>query len=181
LIRLDRAVLAFETDAPQRFSHLAVGLGHAKRRAALAQGMVEFEGQWMSPSEREARLRIHAAESAAMRENALADARVAEAEARAREAEARARAAEADAARAEDTFDDGGIPLIGYGSVGFGGPVVIGPAVQPCCGQRHAPGFCPTRRRTHNPAPQPTQPPRERPHDRQPQAPLAAPVPRIKG
>jgi hypothetical protein len=118
--------------------------------AMRARGLVQFEGEWMSPGEREARLRIQAAQAAAERENAIADARVAEAEARAREAEARAHVAEVDAARASD-YSEGGIPLTDvYGPVYGPGPiygedVVVDPIVpvvpvvpvQPCCDGRH--------------------------------------------
>lgn len=137
--------------------------------AMRARGLVEFEGDWMSPSGREARLRVQAAEVAAQRENALADARIAEAEARAREAEARARAAEADAVGADAAYDENGIPLIGWDAVGYGGPVVVGPPFLPCCddgGRRghggrggHHPGR-PPRADPPPPAPRPTpQPP----------------------
>lgn len=144
------------------------GTWMSRADAMRAQGLIEYQGQWMSPGERETRLRVEAAEAAALRDNALADARVAEAEARAREAEARARSAEADAVRAEDTYDDsGGIPLIGYGAVGFGAPIVVGPSVQPCCGQAHAPGRCPNTPH-HPPAAQPTPVPRD--GNRQPSA-----------
>jgi hypothetical protein len=134
--------------------------------AMRAQGLVEFEGQWVTPGEREARLRIQASEAAAQVESAMADARVAEAEARVREAEARARAAEADAARAEDTSDDYGIPIYGYGAIGYGNPLGVQP-VQGCCGgSRHSGGFRPNHPhggRPSAPAPQPT------PRDRNPQ------------
>lgn len=133
-----------------------------------AQGLVEFEGQWMSPGEREARQRARTAEDASRRENALAEARVAEAEARVREAEARARSAEAAAERAEDASGDYGIPIVGYGAVGFPAPVIVGPSAQPCCGQAHDPGFCPNPRRRHDPAPRPTPAPRD--GGRQPRA-----------
>ncbi|HET9318038.1 MAG TPA: hypothetical protein VFQ51_20760 [Vicinamibacteria bacterium] len=88
--------------------------------AMRARGLVEFEGEWMNPGEREARLQVRAAQAVAERETAIADARVAEAEARAREAEARAHAAEMDAARAAE-YSDGGIPLdYVYGAAGYG-------------------------------------------------------------
>jgi hypothetical protein len=99
--------------------------------ANRARGLVEFEGTWMSPDERQMRLEeraVAAQESRAIRE---ADARAREAEARAREATARAEAAEADARQAQmPPADAGGIPypLVfgpGYGS-GYG-PVVSGP------------------------------------------------------
>ncbi len=134
--------------------------------AMRARGLVEYDGAWMSPAERENRLRLAAAESAALRENAIADARVAEAEARAREAEARAHAAEVDAARAAD-YNDGGIPLdYVYGAGGYFPPYVdaFPPYVDPfpppvCCGNR--PGHGPGRpgRPGVDPAPRPTPPP----------------------
>jgi hypothetical protein len=107
-----------------------------------ARGMVEHDGIWMSPAEREASIRRDAAEAGARQQAAIADSQRQEAEARVREAEARARTAEAEALRAEADASasvDGGIPL-GYG---IGGPVIVGPAIQPCCGLPHAPGFCP--------------------------------------
>lgn len=134
--------------------------------AMRARGLVEFEGQWMNPGEREARLRIQAAEAAVQRENAIAGAQLAEAEARAREAEARARAAETDAARAAD-YDDDGIPIgyggIGYGGIGYGGGVVgydpgfVDPNIRPGGDPVPGPGFRPGPRR--DPRPQPTPPP----------------------
>ncbi|MET0552119.1 MAG: hypothetical protein ABW221_03720 [Vicinamibacteria bacterium] len=107
-----------------------------------ARGLVEHDGVWMSAGEREASIRRDAAEAGARQQAAIADSQRQEAEARVREAEARARTAEAEAARAEADASasvDGGIPL-GYG---IGGPVVVGPGIQPCCGLAHAPGYCP--------------------------------------
>jgi hypothetical protein len=131
--------------------------------AMRARGLVEWDGEWMTPGEREARLRVQATEAATLRENAIADARVAEAEAWAREAEARARAAEADATRADGAYDDGGIPL-GFGAVGYGygyggyGPgIVVGPPMQPWGGRGHDRGFHPDRGRRHDPPPTPPQ------------------------
>jgi hypothetical protein len=134
--------------------------------AMRAQGLVEFEGQWMSPGERETRLRVQAAEAVAMRENALADARIAEAEARAREAEARAHAAEVDAERADGVYGDGGIPFgYAYGGGGYGigyvDPFVGAPPVRPCCGAGHEPGLDPGRRPRPDPAPRPSPQPRD--------------------
>jgi hypothetical protein len=126
----------------------------ARDDAMRAQGLVEFEGQWITPGEREARLRLDAAEAVARRETALADARVAEAEARAREAEARAHAAEVDAVRAEEGYSDGGIPFFPYA---YGGAVVVD---SHACGFAHGPGPCPnvSRPRHRNPTPPPPQP-----------------------
>lgn len=110
-----------------------------------ARGMVEHDGVWMTPAAREAQIQRDAAEAGVRQQAAIADIQRQEAAARVREAEARARTAEAEAARAEADADaaaysDGGIPL-GYGVGGYG--VVVGPAIQPCCGLPHAPGFCP--------------------------------------
>jgi hypothetical protein len=66
------------------------------------RGYVQFEGEWMTPAQRDALVGSRRAQTDAER-------RQAEAEARAREAEARAAQAEADAAQAEET--DEGIPL----------------------------------------------------------------------
>jgi hypothetical protein len=70
--------------------------------AMQAQGYVHFEGEWVTPVQRDA---VLAERESARRERLDAErsrAALAEAEARAREAEARARAAEADAKRAEE-------------------------------------------------------------------------------
>ncbi|HEY8151946.1 MAG TPA: hypothetical protein VIK51_23775 [Vicinamibacteria bacterium] len=114
-------------------AHLA--LGHVRMGdrwlsaadASRARGLVEFEGTWMSPEERQLRLEeraVAAQESRAVRE---ADARAREAEARAREATARAEAAEADARQAQmQPADGGGIPYPWVFGPGYG-PVVPGP------------------------------------------------------
>ena len=167
-------VLAVQPD--NRIAQQALGnVWHAGRwmdrsDAMRARGMVQYGGEWVSPGEREARLRMAAEQAAAERETAIADARVAEAEARAREAEARAHAAEVDAARAAD-YSDGGIPLdyvygsVGYGGYGYGSGVVVDPIVpvRPCCDRGHDPG----RRRQFDPpfipvppGPRPAPPPR---------------------
>jgi len=114
-------------------AHLALGhvrMGDRWLSAAdanRARGLVEFEGTWMSPDERQLRIAEQAAmaqERQAIRE---ADARAREAEARAREAAARADAAEADARQARTAqVGDGGIPYPwvfgpGFGA-GFAGP-----------------------------------------------------------
>jgi hypothetical protein len=156
------AVDPTNTVAQQGLGNVFQGGHWMDRSAALrAQGLVEVDGNWMSPADADMRFRAQVAADVAERESALADARVAEAEARAREAEARARAAEAEVTRAQDT-SLGGIPLgYGYGAVGIGTPV-FGDPIQSCCGQHHSPGFCPSRRR-HDPppAPRPTPPPRD--------------------
>lgn len=148
--------------------------------AMRAQGLVQFEGDWVTPTEMEFRIRQRSAEEAARMQAAEADARVAEAEARAREAEARAAAAEADAARTIDGYNDGGIPLdYVYGAGGF---IVGGFPIQPCCGLRHANGFCPNHGRGGGrgnvgpvpqpppPAPAPAPPPRDGNGSRRPTA-----------
>jgi hypothetical protein len=124
--------------------------------ANRARGLVEFEGTWMTPEERQLRFEERAAadqERQAMREG---DARAREAEARAREATARAEAAEADARQARDgQAADSGIPL-GYGyGVGYGlGPYNpfpnVPPRPRPGMGQGHG----------HRPPPTPTPTPR---------------------
>ena len=158
-----RHVLAIQPSsviAHQALGHVQYGGRWMERADAMrAQGLVEYDGQWITPSEREARVRLAAADAAARHESAVADARVAEAEARAREAEARARAAEADAARAADYSDDGGIPLIGYGAVGIGAPLVVDPDPFCCDPPPHTPR---TRPRHRPPAPQPTPVPSDR-------------------
>src|SRR5262245_48349621 len=71
-----------------------------------ARGYVQYEGDWVSPSERDALQREQAAQADADRARQEADARVRDAEARAEEAEARAR-------EAEQTSD--GVTWYGYG------------------------------------------------------------------
>ena len=104
-----------DTQAQEAFEHvLRLDPGNASANGALgrvqmdgrwmsqdesyrARGYVSFEGEWMTPAEHEARLRVRAAErqaAAAQREGEL---RVREAEARAQQAEAEARRAEAEA------------------------------------------------------------------------------------
>jgi hypothetical protein len=78
-----------------------------------ARGYVSFEGEWMTPAEREAIQREQSAQAEADRAHQEADARVREAEARAEEAEARAREAEAESSE--------GVTWYGYGW--GGGPV----------------------------------------------------------
>jgi hypothetical protein len=88
-----------------------------------AKGYVQFEGDWVTPAERDAALHARAAEDEASRQRAQAESRVREAEARADEAEAKAREAEAQSA-------SDGIPVwYAWG----GGPVYwpTGPIVTP--------------------------------------------------
>ena len=145
-------------------AHLALGhvrMGESWLSAAdasRARGLVEFEGTWVSPEERQLRIAEQAAmaqERQAIRE---ADARAREAEARAREAAARADAAEADARQARTApAGDGGIPypyaLGGYGPV-IPGPYNPFPVVvtsRPRSGMGHG--------RDHRPPPPPSRPP----------------------
>jgi hypothetical protein len=110
-------------------AHLALGHVQVAGRwmdaadASRAQGLVEFEGTWMSPEERRDRIedrRVSEDDRRAARE---ADVRVREAEARVREAEARARVAEADAQAATQPVDTG----IPYPYVFQPGPYGPGP------------------------------------------------------
>jgi hypothetical protein len=99
-----------------------------------AKGYVQYEGDWITPAERDAIERQRAAADAADRAQREADSRVREAEARAAEAEARAK--EAEAQQASD-----GIPTwYAWG----GGPVYwpTGPIVTP---PRPAQPIAPTR------------------------------------
>ncbi len=118
-----------------------------------ARGLVNFEGAWLSSAEVSARLAERAARREAQTREQEAAARRAEADAKARLAEAKARQAQAEA---------------GYWPA-YGGVIIPWP-YQPCCGQPHAPGFCPYSTRTvirpvpprAMPNPQP-QPPRQQP------------------
>jgi hypothetical protein len=168
-------------------AHLALGNVRMGDRwvsgaeANRARGLVEFEGMWMSPEERQMRLEERAAmaqERQAIREG---DARAREAEARAREATARAEAAEADARQARAGMDNGGIPLgygAGYGPAVYGGgygPAVYGPGYGPFVPGPYDPfpgGVVTPRPRPgnshgHRPPPfnRPDPPPRPRPQD----------------
>jgi hypothetical protein len=114
-------------------AHLA--LGHVRMGdrwlsgsdANRARGLVEFDGTWMSPEERQLRFEERAAEAQERQARREADARAREAEARAREATARAEAAEADARQAQmGQTADGGIPYPWAYGPGYG-PIVSGP------------------------------------------------------
>lgn len=122
------------------------GLGHvllprgwvSQDDANRAQGLVLFEGRWVTPEEQQAALRERA-------DDRRAEAERREAQTRVREAEARAAAAEADAARARAEADaaPAGVP---YGWVANG-----------CgfnCGSPHRPPG-----RPHKPPPAPSTPP----------------------
>jgi hypothetical protein len=63
-----------------------------------AQGLVQFQGEWLTPQERDARLAQQQTEAALERQRIESETRLREAEARARQAEAEARRAEAEAA-----------------------------------------------------------------------------------
>jgi len=91
-----------------------------------ARGLVEFEGRWTTPEDRELALRERAADAEMRIAAREADARAREAEARAREASARAEAAEADARQAQMAPTDTGIPLSWAYGPGYG-PIVPGP------------------------------------------------------
>jgi hypothetical protein len=141
-------------------AHLALGnvrLGDrwvSGAEANRARGLVEFEGTWMTPEERQLRFEERAAaaqERVAMREG---EARAREAEARAREASARADAAEADARQVGTEQASDGIPFPWAYGTGYG-PIVPGaynpfpnvpPRPRPGMGQGHG----------HRPPPTPT-------------------------
>lgn len=94
--------------------------------ANRARGLVEFEGTWMTPQERQMRFEERAAADQERMATREGEARAREAEARAREASARADAAEADL-RASAEQPSEGIPLgYGYGYGGYG-PIIPGP------------------------------------------------------
>jgi hypothetical protein len=116
---------------------LAVDPGNAEANAAVgrvlldgtwvsqedayrAQGLVPFEGRWVTRPEYESVLQQQAAENASQLQQREAQVRLREAEARAREAEAHAREAES-----APSSEGGGIPLWGgYGGAyggGYGG------------------------------------------------------------
>ena len=95
--------------------------------AMQSQGYVLFEGDWVTPIQRDS---VLAERESLRRERAEAErsrAAVAEAEARAREAEARARAAEAEARRAEErhAFVTGPYGPWGWGEGPVSGPVIV--------------------------------------------------------
>jgi hypothetical protein len=78
-----------------------------------AQGLVPFEGSWVTPAEREAARRDRSEADLSDRAAREADARVREAEARARAAEAEAQRAETEATAPESSGE--GIPYLPYG------------------------------------------------------------------
>jgi hypothetical protein len=106
-----------------------------------AQGLVPYEGSWVTPAEREAARRDRSEASLAERAEREADARVREAEARARAAEAEARRAEVEATSQEPSSD--GIP---YWPYGYGGGGAYWPPRNPaCCRPDPAPRPTPAR------------------------------------
>jgi hypothetical protein len=109
--------------------------------ANRANGLVPFDGSWVTPAERESIRRERANEAAEALDLREAEARAREAEARAREAEARARQAEIEGQETEP-YDDGGIPFWPY----VYGPAIVPPLI----------GFPPVAPR---PTPQGDQPP----------------------
>jgi hypothetical protein len=94
--------------------------------ANRARGLVEFEGMWMTPQERQMRFEERAAADQERMATREGEARAREAEARAREASARADAAEADARQVGTEQTSDGIPL-GWGYGGGYAPFVGGP------------------------------------------------------
>lgn len=89
--------------------------------AHRARGFVQFQGEWVTPAEREAEIRAQEADAAASASRAEAAARIREAEARADAAEADARRAAADPFGYGDTY--GGIPyswVLAGGGCGYG-------------------------------------------------------------
>jgi hypothetical protein len=91
----------------------------SKEESMRAQGLVPYEGSWVTPAEREATRRDRSNEELAERADREAEARVREAEARARAAEAQARRAETEADAQESSGD--GIPYWPYVYGGGGG------------------------------------------------------------
>ena len=91
-----------------------------------ARGYVQYEGEWMTPAQRDALVSSRRAQNDAELGQAESDARVREAEARAQDAEARADQAEADAADSEGD----GIPLW-WGAWGPGPGSWPGPQPRP--------------------------------------------------
>ena len=119
------AIDPMNADAQLSLGNVRMGDRWVSEAAAnRARGLVEFEGRWTTPEDRELALRERAADAEQRMVAREADARAREAEARAREAAARAEAAEADARQARADQASGGIPLGAYGGYG---PIVPGP------------------------------------------------------
>jgi hypothetical protein len=130
---------ALAMDPENAAAHLALGHVRVGDRwmdaadANRAQGLVEFEGTWMTAEERRDRIDDRRASEEDRRAQREADVRAREAEARVREAEARARVAEADA-HAADQPTDSGIPypyVFQPGPYGGYPPPVVVDAVPP--------------------------------------------------
>jgi hypothetical protein len=98
-------VLAIDPDhvaARQALGYVKVGERWMTREEGnRAQGLVSFEGQWMTPAERQVRVMEREVAVRQAQDETEAVARIREIEARAREAEANARVAEAEARIAE--------------------------------------------------------------------------------
>jgi hypothetical protein len=134
---------ALTQDPDHAGAHQALGhVRHGDRWLSLeesyrAQGLVPYDGRWITAAEQQALLaeRVAAAELARAEADAHvqvreAEARVRESEARARLAEAEARLAETDARRAESAevgIFRGGPLLVGFSGV----PLGFNPAVRP--------------------------------------------------
>jgi len=97
----ERAVAIDPANAPAQEALGRVRVGDrwmTRDEGYRAQGLVQFQGEWLTPQERDARLAQQQAEATIERQRVESEARVREAEARARQAEAEARRAEAEAA-----------------------------------------------------------------------------------
>jgi hypothetical protein len=118
-----QATLAFEravaaqpdnAQAQDALGHVRVGERWMTREEGYrAQGLVLFEGDWVTPQERDSRLAQRQMETETERQRIETDARLREAEARVRQAEAEARRADAEAAAAEPSMPV--VPLWPYG------------------------------------------------------------------
>jgi len=131
--------------------------------ANRARGLVEFEGTWMTPQERQMRFEERAAADQERMATREGEARAREAEARAREASARADAAEADARQMGTEQTGDGIPL-GWGYGGGYAPFVGGPYNPfPNVPPRPRPGMGQGHGHGHRPPPTPPPTPRREP------------------
>jgi hypothetical protein len=92
-----------------------------------ARGLVPFEGNWVSPQERDAIVQARADEIALERARVEATTASREADARVREAEARARTAEAEAKAAANAGAPTADPY--YPPYAYAGPMIVGPGV----------------------------------------------------
>jgi hypothetical protein len=93
--------------------------------ANRARGLVEFEGTWMTPEERQARIEERVVMAQERQAERAAEAQAREADARVREAEARARAAETEARMASEPSSGIPYPYV-FGGGGYG-PGAYGP------------------------------------------------------